>query len=670
MNLLNLGRRQNWQLTTTLCTSVLTGSLLCIAPAAMGGAVDSVAAVNTATPIKRVIILVGENRGFDHTFATYTPKGQGQTISNLLSKGIVNADGSPGPNYSLAQQYSVAPQPTYYFGAPNIAKTPYNNSSNPMPQPTTGGAPSGPNAFYPYGVGYSAPFYGPDQDSNWNLEAQLVSSEDPDIKASQFNLLSEGATNLPQGVLDTRIPGAGSLSGPFPLQGPNISEHDYAGDMTHRFFQAAQQQDCSMENATAANPTGCLNDLFPFTELATDQTWALGNPMGFFNMAQGQVPYFKSLADRFTLSDNFHQSFLGGTYPNHMMLVTGDALYWTDGKGNATTPDPSLVANPNPQSKPTDAFAINNFISDQNLVNCADTTQPGVAPIVNYLTSLPYRVKSNCEAGHYYLMNNSNPGYNANGTLSGSVPPSPLRSIGDELNEHNLTWAWFGAGLKDAAAAADLNEQPYTDPAHAWGQVYCAICNPFQYLSSVMSDPAQRAAHMKDTRDLITGIQTNTLPSVSFGKPDGYLDGHPQSSKIDLFEVYVQNILAELQKNPRMLAETAVFITWDEAGAEYDSGFVQPIDFFGDGSRIPLLILSPYSAGGIVHHAYGDHVSLMKFIERNWYMTPVTNRSRDNLPNPVSTPANPYVPTNMPAIDDLFDAFNFNVPPTVPNYLP
>ncbi len=669
MSLSKSGRRQAWRRTTNLCTSVLTATSMCITPV-MAGTTDPAASVHTLSPIKHVIILVGENRGFDHTFGTYTPVGKKQTISNLLSKGIVNADGSPGPNYSLAQQYSVARQPLYYFGAPKIAKTPYNNSTNPMPQPTSGGAPTGPNAFYPFGVGFAAPFKGPDQDPNWNLEAQLVASQDPDIKASQFGLLSEGWTNLPNGVLDTRIPGAGSLTGPFPLQGPNISDHDYAGDMTHRFFQAAQQQDCSMENATKDNPTGCLNDLFPFTELATDQTFALGNPMGFFNMAQGQVAYLKTLADRFTLGDNFHQSFLGGTYANHMMLVTGDALYWSDGKGNATAPDPSLVANPNPQANPEHAFAINAFINDQNLVNCADTTQPGVAPITSYLESVPYRPKANCEPGHYYLMNNANPGYNANGSLSGAVPPSSLRSIGDELNEHNISWAFFGAGLKDAAAAADENTDPINDPAHVWGQVYCSICNPFQYLTSIMANPAQRAAHMLDTRDLVADIQNNTLPSVSFGKPDGYLDGHPQSSKIDLFEVYVQNILAELQKNPTLAENTAVFITFDEAGAEYDSGFVQPIDFFGDGSRIPLLILSAYSTGGNVHHDYGDHVSLLKFIERNWNLPPITKRSRDNLPNPLSKKADPYVPTNMPAIDDLFDAFDFNKKPQAVNYQP
>jgi phospholipase C len=184
-----------------------------------------------------------------------------------------------------------------------------------------------------------------------------------------------------------------------------------------------------------------------------------------------------------------------------------------------------------------------------------------------------------------------------------------------------------------------------------------------------MGDPAQRAAHLGDSEDLITGIQTNTLPAVSFGKPDGYMDGHPQSSKVDLFETYVQNILAELQKNPRLLADTVVFVTFDEAGGEYDSGFVQPIDFFGDGPRIPLLVLSPYSTGGKIHHAYGDHVSLLKFIERNWDLQPLTRRSRDNLPNPRSLPWNPYVPTNMPAIDDLFGAFDFDHAVT-PNYLP
>jgi phospholipase C len=103
-----------------------------------------------------------------------------------------------------------------------------------------------------------------------------------------------------------------------------------------------------------------------------------------------------------------------------------------------------------------------------------------------------------------------------------------------------------------------------------------------------------------------------------------------------------------------------VFVTWDEAGGYWDSGFIQPIDFFGDGPRIPLLTLSEYSAGGNVNHTYADHVSLLKFIERNWRLKPLTDRSRDNLPNPKVRDDEPYVPKNMPALSDLFDMFDFD----------
>ena len=73
---------------------------------------------------------------------------------------------------------------------------------------------------------------------------------------------------------------------------------------------------------------------------------------------------------------------------------------------------------------------------------------------------------------------------------------------------------------------------------------------------------------------------------------------------------------------------------------------------------MPLFIVSPYSEGGIVDHTYTDHVSIDKFIERNWNLPTISYRSRDNLPNP-TTADNPYVPTNSPAIGDLFTAFTF-----------
>jgi phospholipase C len=106
-------------------------------------------------------------------------------------------------------------------------------------------------------------------------------------------------------------------------------------------------------------------------------------------------------------------------------------------------------------------------------------------------------------------------------------------------------------------------------------------------------------------------------------------------------------------------ASTAIFITTDEGGGYYDSGYIQALDFFGDGTRIPLIVVSPYAKRGYVDHDYCDHVSLLKFIERNWKLPPISRRSRDNLPNPIAAARDPYRPLNAPAIGDLMSLFSF-----------
>jgi phospholipase C len=72
-----------------------------------------------------------------------------------------------------------------------------------------------------------------------------------------------------------------------------------------------------------------------------------------------------------------------------------------------------------------------------------------------------------------------------------------------------------------------------------------------------------------------------------------------------------------------------------------------------------MLVVSHWSKGGKVVHSYNDHASVVKFIERNWRLKPLTNRSRDNLHNPVMSTTSPYIPANIPAVGDLFDMFDF-----------
>jgi len=98
------------------------------------GAQEPTQSILTTSPIKHVIVIIGENRTFDHIFATYEPK-SGQTVDNLLSKGIVNEDGTPGPNYSLALQYSAVDTNGDGYQISPMSKSLYSK----LPAPLTGG---------------------------------------------------------------------------------------------------------------------------------------------------------------------------------------------------------------------------------------------------------------------------------------------------------------------------------------------------------------------------------------------------------------------------------------------------------------------------------------------------------------------------------------------------
>jgi phospholipase C len=622
----------------------------------------------TETPIKHVIVLIGENRTFDHLFATYVPQSK-DSINNLLSEGIIDAKGAPGKNFGKAAQFqAIAPFKTRYFiSLDSNEKAPYSTLPEPTlnfsPSPATGEPPPFPAA----------------------TPTALLAAIEPSLEPGDLHLLTTGASGAAQTAelpdFDSRIKNFSNLqNGPFPLAGANLPYDSYTGDSTHRLFEMWQQSDCNISNATRQNPSGCLSDLYPFvitTYTSEPDPFSFpvanevddnggGNSMAFYNMQAGDVPVFKSLADQYSMSDNFHQSFMGGTGANHVMLGSGDAIFWSDGKGSPTVP-PSHIANPDPLSGSDNQYTVD-IGFDGNFTECGDPTQPGIAAITNYLATLPYHPKPNCEMNHFYMINNDSPGFLPDGTVDtagiakgGSIPPVNVRTVGEALNEKNVSWAYYGGAYNAAVELTKLKEQgkTTTDPTVLIGAAYCNICNFESYTNAIMGDSTQRAAHIKDATDFFAAVADGTLPAVSFVKPDGLLDGHPASSKFDLFEGMVKKTIDALNANPELFASTALIITMDEGGGYYDSGYIQPLDFFGDGPRIPLIIVSPFTKGGHVNHTYADHVSILKFIERNWNLQPLTTRSRDNFPNPVSHPNNPYVPLNSPAISDLFDMFQF-----------
>ena len=628
----------------------LTAASMALSPVvASAPALAKSETVTTATPIEHIVLIIGENHTFDNLYGTYKPK-KGETIDNLLSKKIVNIDGTPGANFSKAAQMQAKGDGTFTIAPAN--KTAYSI----LPPPALSGTPAKASDSDPMPFATLAA-----------ASAFEKAVGNNGIDRTDWLKLTTGASGLGSSGVDTRITNATNLpNGPFQFTGSSMPYDSYSGSPVHRFFQMWQQADCSTDHATSKNPSGCLNDLFTWVAIQSgtggngkaqaanfnDLSTGEGSiAMGFYNMAMGDVSYFKSLSDKYTTSDNFHQSVMGGTGANHIALGTGLGIYYTDGNGNIATPPSNQIENPTPQAGTTNWYTQDGY-SGGSYVNCSDDSQPGVKPIHQYLKSLPNKHPLHCKNGAYYIVNNYSPGYFGDGTINTGtfvIPPSNVPTIADRLNEKKITWRYYGAGWN----------QYVKDPTSQLGSVYCDICNPFQYETKIMANAKQRQEHIKDVNDLEADLAMGNLPAVSIVKPDTLLDGHPASSKPSLFEAFTKHIIEKIKAKPEIWKKTAILVTFDEGGGSWDSGYIQPLDFFGDGTRIPAIMVSPYSKGGHINHTYADHVSFLKFVEKNWGLKPVSSVGRDNLPNPVTSSDNPYAPTNSPAIGDLTDMFDF-----------
>src|SRR5499433_2142475 len=633
-----MARTTRWPRRSAACLAAFVASAFtCIATGNAADPDKSVDRIPTASPIKHVLIIVGENRSFDHLFATYVPVNKHEHVLNLLSQGIVKSDGSPGPNFAKGHQFKITAPPNgpgnFFISADTQQKALYNV----LPAPDLAGVQNPPAA----GI-------------------LALPGGDPGLPPQDQFLFGTGGTGLPNSLgPDTRITNVNALPpGPFQMTGPTMPYDAYTGDTIHQYFQMYQQMDCAIdkEHVSKGNPTGCLHDLQSAvtTTFATPPGTAptdTGQTMAFFNMQNGDVPLFKRLADQYTMSDNYHQPVMGGTGPDSVPLGFADQVFFGDGNGNPVPPPANQVYNPNPvvAAYPTN---FNLYTSRRQWFNCSDPAAPGVKPILDYLAKLPYELSPNCQAGAFYNAVNVNPAWTPQGTPQGGtvVPAVTMRSIGDVLSARNIPWKYYGGAYNASGVAGN----PFNG-------IYCNICNPFEYQ---VNYPAMRADHMRDVTDLFDDLRNGTLPAVSYVKPDGAMDGHPASSKFNLFEAFVDNILTLAQSNKEQWAETAIFVTVDEGGGYYDSGFIQPVDFFGTGPPIPMIAVSPFSRGGHVSHVYNEHSSFVKFVERNWKLgTKLTARSRDNLPNPKQGDdgdLDDYVPRNMPAIGDLFDLFDFD----------
>ncbi len=144
-------------------------------------------------------------------------------------------------------------------------------------------------------------------------------------------------------------------------------------------------------------------------------------------------------------------------------------------------------------------------------------------------------------------------------------------------------------------------------------------------------------------------VQRNTLGD----------DDHPGvgDSDHEVGEAFVATFVNAIAHS-KYWKNSAIVITWDDAGGYYDH--VRPPQFekcsdgkpCGDGPRVPLILISPYARSGAVVHDSGDTGSVVKFVETLF-----------GLPSLASLPdEKPFLPEGPrdgnPALTDLLGGFD------------
>ena len=300
---------------------------------------------------------------------------------------------------------------------------------------------------------------------------------------------------------------------------------------------------------------------------------AKGLTMGYFHTAD--LP-LATEAQKYTLCDHFFHGVYGGSLQNHVFLVSASVMSFPN------APD-SLKA-----------------VLDANglpMKNDAGVLQDGPLTPDGYVV------------GTLYSVNNPHPGSAPAAQL---VPGQTMPTIGDSLSAQGIDWAWYAGGWNDAVAGTDA------------GVLFQYHHQPFVYFANY-ADGMPGRSHLKDETDFVTAAKAGTLPAVSFVKPDGVDNEHPNYTDVLTGESHVEDLIAAVRNGPNW-GDTAIVVTYDEFGGFWDHVSPPSGDRWGPGTRIPTLVISPLAKSGYVDSTTYDTASILALIEHRWALAPLGAR--------------------------------------------
>lgn len=150
-----------------------------------------------------------------------------------------------------------------------------------------------------------------------------------------------------------------------------------------------------------------------------------------------------------------------------------------------------------------------------------------------------------------------------------------------------------------------------------------------QYKNAAPGNPLYDCG-MAETNDVISAfkadVTNNTLPQVSWIVPTDLTWSEHQPYSLLRGEYFVSQALAALMSNPSVYNSTVFILNYDEEGGYFDhvpppmappgtAGEFASGKQLGLGTRVPMLIISPWSRGGRVCSQVFDHTSVIRFLE-------------------------------------------------------
>jgi acid phosphatase len=307
-----------------------------------------------------------------------------------------------------------------------------------------------------------------------------------------------------------------------------------------------------------------------------------------------------SVAREFTLADNFFMGVFGGSFLNHFWLV--------------------CACTPEYRNAPDDMVAVED--GSGRLVRQKDSPKSAMYG--------PVLLNDGAVTPAGYAVNSVQPPYQpsaiapaAGGDLELAdpdnhhrLPPQTLRTIGDTLSEKGVSWVWYAGAWKQALADRSIIYNPKQanfQPHH----------QPFNYFARFAPGSADRAKHLRDGEDFLADIDNGTLPQVAFYKPTAKLNEHPGYTDVMSGDAHIAKIITRIRNNPKLWGDVAIIVTYDENGGFWDHVPPPVGDYWGPGSRVPAIIVSPFARKGAVDHTPYDTTSILKFITRRFGLEPL-----------------------------------------------